>query len=125
MLEYVAKFTKLARFADDYVAIDMAKVRKFEDGLILSIRGKIMGLLLQDLDSIVKIVMAIKREVDDARSIRDVGASDKRKESQVSSFSSGKEVKDFYSARVSRTRPRLSRPRPRSVILRWETLQGY
>ena len=50
MLEYVAKFTKLARFADDYVAIDMAKVRKFEDGLILSIRGKIMGLLLQDLD---------------------------------------------------------------------------
>ena len=29
VLEYVAKFTKLARFADDYVAIDMAKVRKF------------------------------------------------------------------------------------------------
>ena len=69
--------------------------------------------------------MAIEREVDDARSIRDVGASDKRKESQVSSFSLRKEVKDFYSARVSRTRPRLSRPRLRSVILRWETLQGY
>ena len=29
MLEYVAKFTELARFGDDYVAIDMAKVRKF------------------------------------------------------------------------------------------------
>ena len=28
------------------VAINMAKVRKFEDGLKLSIRGKIMGLLL-------------------------------------------------------------------------------
>ena len=37
VLEYVAKFTKLAHFADDYVAIDMAKVRKFEDGLKLSI----------------------------------------------------------------------------------------
>ena len=46
MLKYVAKFTKLARFVDDYVATDMAKVRKFEDGLKLSIRGKIMGLLL-------------------------------------------------------------------------------
>ena len=37
MLEYVAKFTELAHFADDYVATDIAKVRKFEDGLKLSI----------------------------------------------------------------------------------------
>ena len=36
MMEYVAKFTELTRFADDYVAIDMAKVRKFESGLKLS-----------------------------------------------------------------------------------------
>ena len=33
MLEYVAKFTELTRFGDDYVATEMAKVRKFEDGL--------------------------------------------------------------------------------------------
>ena len=39
VMEYVAKFTELARFDDDYVATDMAKVRKFEDGLKLSIRG--------------------------------------------------------------------------------------
>ena len=90
MLEYVAKFIKLARFACDYVATDMAKVRKFEDGLKLSIRGKIVGLLVQDLDSMIKTAMAIEREVDDSRSIRDMGASDKRKESQLSSSSSGK-----------------------------------
>ena len=71
MLEYVAKFTELLRFADDYVAKGMAKVRKFEDGLKLSIRGKIMGLLLQDMDSMVRITMVIEREVDEARSIRD------------------------------------------------------
>ena len=29
VMEYVAKFTELARFDDDYVATDMAKVRKF------------------------------------------------------------------------------------------------
>ena len=46
MLEYMGKFIELARFADDYVATDMAKVRKFEDGLKLSIQGKIVGLLL-------------------------------------------------------------------------------
>ena len=46
MLKYLAKFIELARFVDDYVAIEMAKVRKFEDCLKLSIRGKIMGLLL-------------------------------------------------------------------------------
>ena len=43
MLEYVAKFIELAHFRDDYVAIDMAKVRKFKDGLKLSIQGKIVG----------------------------------------------------------------------------------
>ena len=90
LFAYVAKLTKLARFTDDYVATNMAKVRKFEDGLKLSIRGKIMGLLLQDIDSMVRTTMVIEREVDDTRSIRDVGASDKRKESQLSSSSSAK-----------------------------------
>ena len=46
VLEHVAKFTELERFGDDYVASNMAKVRKLEDGLNLSIRGKIVGLLL-------------------------------------------------------------------------------
>ena len=59
VLEYVAKFTELACFADDYVAIDMAKVRKFEDGLKLSIRGKFVGLLLQDMDLMIRTAMAI------------------------------------------------------------------
>ena len=80
VLESAARFTKLTRFADDYVAADMAKVRNFEDGLKLSIRGKIVGLPLQDLNSMVKTTMAIKREVDVSRSIRDAGAKDKRKE---------------------------------------------
>ena len=59
VLKYVAKFTELARFGDDYVATYMAKVRKFEDGPKLSIRGKIVRFLLQDMDSMVRMVMAI------------------------------------------------------------------
>ena len=48
----------------------MAKVRKFENGLKLSIRGKIVGLLLRDMDSMVSTAMTIKREIEDARSIQ-------------------------------------------------------
>ena len=46
VMDYVPRFTELARFADDYVATDMAKVRRFENGLKLSIRGRIVGLCL-------------------------------------------------------------------------------
>ena len=46
VLEYVARFTELARVVNDYVATNLAKVRRLEDGRRLSIRGKIMGLLL-------------------------------------------------------------------------------
>ena len=44
VLEYVARFTELAHFADDYEAMDMAKVMRFENGLKFSIRGRIIGL---------------------------------------------------------------------------------
>ena len=88
-MDYVAKFTKLARFADDYVATDMAKVRRFENGLKLSIRARIVGLPLKDMDSMVGTTLTIEREIEDARSTRDAGASSKRKDSQSSS-SSGK-----------------------------------
>ena len=62
VMDYVARFTELARFADDYVATDMAKVRRFENGLKLSIRGRIVGLRLQDMDSMVGTSLTIERE---------------------------------------------------------------
>ena len=89
VLEYVARFTELAHFADDYVATDMAKIRRFKNGLKLSILGRIVGLCLQDMDSMVGTALTIEREIEDARSTRDTGVSSKRKESQSSS-SSGK-----------------------------------
>ena len=89
VIEYVARFTELARFADDYVATDLAKVRRLENGLRLSIRGRIVGLRLQDMDFMVGMALTIEREIEDARSTRDAGANGKRKESR-SSFSSGK-----------------------------------
>ena len=46
VMEYVARFTEFACFGDDYVATNMAKVRRFENGPKLFIRGKIVGLRL-------------------------------------------------------------------------------
>ena len=46
VMDYVARFTELGRFTDDYMATDMAKVRRFENGLKLSIRARIIGLRL-------------------------------------------------------------------------------
>ena len=60
VMEYVARFTELARFSDDYVATNVAKVRRFKNGLKLPIRGRIVGLRLQDMDSMVGTALTIK-----------------------------------------------------------------
>ena len=80
MMDYVARFTELARFADDYMATDMAKVRRFENGLKFSIQGRIVGLRLWDMDSMVGTALTIKREIEDARSTRDASVGSKRED---------------------------------------------
>ena len=62
VMEYVARFIELARFSDDYVATYVAKVMRFENGLKLPIRGRIAGLRLQDMDSMVGTTLTIERE---------------------------------------------------------------
>ena len=85
VMDYVARFTELAHFADDYVATDMAKVWRFENGLKLSIRGRIVGLRLQDMDSMVGTALTIEREIEDARSTRDAGVGSKGEDQSSSS----------------------------------------
>ena len=62
--------------------------RRFENGLKLSIRGRIVGLRLRDMDSMVGTTLTIEREIEDAWSTQDAGVGSKR-EDQPSS-SSGK-----------------------------------
>ena len=86
MMDNVARFTELARFSDDYVVTDLAKVRRFENGLKLSIWGQdcrtsptVYGFHGWDnLDH-------REREIEDARSTRDASVSSKRKDRQSSS----------------------------------------
>ena len=65
--------------------------RRFENGLKLSIRGRIVGLRLRDMDSMVGMALTIEREIENARSTRDASVGSKR-EDQPSS-SSGKRQK--------------------------------
>ena len=65
--------------------------RRFENGLKLSIQGKIVGFRLRDMDSMVGTALTIEREIEDTRSTRDAGVGSKREDQ--SSSSSGKRQK--------------------------------
>ena len=103
--DYVARFTELARFTDDYVATDLAKVRRFKNGLKLSIRARIVGLRLQDMDSMVGTALTIEREIKDAPTTRDASVSGKRKDSQSSSSSGKRQRASSSRGSQSRSHP--------------------
>ena len=64
--------------------------RRFENGLKLSIRGRIVGFRLLDMDSMVRVVLTIEREIEDAWSTREAGV-DSERENQPSSISGKKQ----------------------------------
>ena len=111
-LEYVDRFTALAHFPDDYVATDMAKVRRFENGIKLSIRGRIVGLRLLDMDSMVGTALTIERErsrMHEALGMRVLVARGRR----VSLLLVRERGRRLLLRRISGTGPRLSWSRPR------------
>ena len=65
--------------------------RRCENGLQLSIRGKIVGFRLRDMDSMVGMALTIEREIEDTWNSRDTSVGNKR-EDQLS-LSSGKRQK--------------------------------
>ena len=65
--------------------------RRFENRLKLSIRGRIVGFRLRDMDSMVGTALTIEREIEDTWNTRDTGVGNKR-EDQLSP-SSGKRQK--------------------------------
>ena len=69
--------------------------RIFENGMKLSIRGRIVGFHLRDMDSMVGVALTIEREIEDTCNTRDMGVGSKR-EDQPSS-SSGKRQKTSVS----------------------------
>ena len=72
--------------------------RRFENGLKLSIRDRIVGLRLRDVDSMVGTALTIEIEIEDARNTRDTGVGSKREDQPSSSF--GEKAEDFCFTRV-------------------------
>ena len=64
---------------------------RHENGLKLSIRDRILGLRLRDMDSMVGTALTIKREIEDTWNTQDTGVGNKGEE-QLSP-SSGKRQK--------------------------------
>ena len=54
--------------------------RRFENGLKLSIRGRIIGFRLRDMDSMVRTTLTIEREIEDTWNTRDTGVGSKRED---------------------------------------------
>ena len=54
--------------------------RRCENGLKLSIRDRIVGLRLRDMDSMVGTTLTIEREIEDTRNTRDTGVDNKRED---------------------------------------------
>ena len=54
--------------------------RRSENGLKLSIRGRIVGFRLRYMDSMVGTTLTIEREIEDTRSTRDAGVGSKRED---------------------------------------------
>ena len=54
--------------------------RRFENGLKLSIRGRIVGLRLRDVDSMVGTALTKEREIENARNTQDTGVGSKRED---------------------------------------------
>ena len=65
--------------------------RRFENGLKLSIRGRIIGFRLRDMDSMVRTTLTIEREIEDTWNTHDTGVGSKREDQP--SPSSGKRQK--------------------------------
>ena len=57
--------------------------KRFENGLKLSIRGRIVGIRLRDMDFMVGTTLTIEREIEDTWNTRDTGGRSKR-ENQLS-----------------------------------------
>ena len=74
---------------------DWLGITRFENGLKLSIRDKIVGLHLRDTDSMVGTALTIEREIENTWNTRDTGVGNKR-EDQLSPCS-GKRQKTYAS----------------------------
>ena len=59
---------------------------RLENGLKLSIRGRIVGLRLRDMDSMIGTVLTIEREIEEARTTRDAGVGSEREDQSSSSW---------------------------------------
>ena len=54
--------------------------KRFENGMKLSIRGRILGFRLRDMDSMVGTTLTIEGEIEDTWNTRDTGVGSKRED---------------------------------------------
>ena len=90
VLEYEAKFTKLARLVPEYVSTEIQKARRFQQGLKPEIRRGVVALQLKTYSSMVQVTpvmegdqkLTVKEESDKKRKSK--GVMDKADQGEFS-----------------------------------------
>ena len=103
VMQYEQRFTELARHATYYVTTEIARVRKFKNGLRFGLRHKLVPLNLQRYSELVDRAVLIEKDLEEMRASRDEEGKRKKKSSQASGGSSGKSQKSSSSSGRNQT----------------------
>ena len=71
VLQYEAKFTKLAQFAPHIVSNDVRKAKKFQRGLRPSTRTRMAAFWLKSYSEVVETAKVVEKECEDYQRIQD------------------------------------------------------
>lgn len=63
VMEYKTKFSELSKYAPNLIATDRDKTRKFQDGLIKTIRDRIAPFLIGEYSDAISMALAIEENL--------------------------------------------------------------
>ena len=70
VIEYVAKFTQLSRYAQNVVANEQMRAEQFQEGLRLNSRAQVAPFMLRTYSEVVARALVIESEMDEAQRLR-------------------------------------------------------
>ena len=70
MVEYERRFTELSRYAMEFISTEANRAKRFEQGLKLAIREKLVALKIRDYGDMVDRAALLKRDIEDSQRLQ-------------------------------------------------------
>ena len=71
VLEYESRFSELSRFALGMISEEGEKTRRFQQGLRLAIRNRLVSLAIRDYYELVKRALLVEQDIEETNQIRE------------------------------------------------------